>query len=58
MTAMVKDVIWVAVVIVFWLLVASLMFFFVRTISAGRDDDETICELSEKMPGDRLMPTH
>lgn len=55
---MVKDVIWVAVVIVFWLLVASLMFFFVRSISAGRDDDETVCELSEKMSGDRLMPTH
>ena len=54
---MVKDVIWVAVVIVFWLLVAGLMFFFVKSISSGRDDDETVCELSEKVPGDHLMPT-
>ena len=54
---MFNDVIWVAVVIVFWMLVASLVFFFVRTISAGRDDDETVCELTETIPGDRLMPT-
>lgn len=54
---MLKDVIWVLVVFVFWIVVASLMFLFVRTISAGRDDDETVCDLSEQMPGDRLMPT-
>lgn len=53
---MFNDVIWVAVVIAFWMLMASLVFFFVRTIAAGRDDDETVCELAETVPGDRLMP--
>jgi hypothetical protein len=56
MTAVFNDVIWVVVVIGFWMLVASLVFFFVKTISAGRDDDETVCELSDTIPGDRLMP--
>ncbi|MGH2485968.1 MAG: hypothetical protein ACRDHE_08160 [Ktedonobacterales bacterium] len=50
------DVIWVIVVIAFWMFMASMVFIFVKTISAGRDDDETVCELTETMSGDRLAP--
>lgn len=50
------NVIWVIVVIAFWMIVASTVFLFVKTISAGRDDDETVCELTETMSGDRLAP--
>lgn len=41
------DVLWVLAVFAFWGGVFGLMYYFVRLISRGRDNEETACDLPE-----------
>lgn len=41
------DVLWVLVVIVWWLFVASIVLFLTRFVAHERDDEQTVCELPE-----------
>lgn len=59
---MLGDVLWVLAVIAFWAFVALLMFTFVRLISRGRDNEETVCDVPKEYASvppsdDRLAAT-
>ncbi len=44
------GILWILVVVAGWAFLFGLMFYFVSTISHGRDVEETVCPLPEETP--------